>query len=184
LKRQTVDPGHPEITVDRQCELLGLARSSYYYRPLPVGEFDLSLTHLIDGQYTRTPFYGIRRMTAWLRRQGCRVNHKRVARLMRETGIVSLHPKPSLSKREASGQVHPYLLRNVTVDRPDQVWSTDITYIRMRRGFVYLTAVMDWHSRYVQDSEPPGTKTRSRSKPDSACSPRPSPPPPDASRTR
>lgn len=105
--------------------------------------------HLIDKQYTRRPFYGIRRMTTWLKQQGYQVNHKRVARLMRQMGIVAVYPKPKLSKRDSDAQVYPYLLRNLSIDRADQVWSTDITYIRMKRGFIYLTAVMDWYSRYV-----------------------------------
>ena len=104
---------------------------------------------LIDEQYTRTPFYGIRRMRECLKRQGYQVNHKRVARLMRKMGIVAVYPKPRLSKRNAGEQVYPYLLRNFKVDYPDHVWATDITYIRMKRGFIYLTAVMDWFSRYV-----------------------------------
>jgi putative transposase len=106
---------------------------------------------LIDEQYTRTPFYGILRMTAWLNNQelGESVNHKRVQRLMRLMGIEAVYPKPRLSEADAQQRVYPYLLKGVSVVRPDQVWSTDITYIRLRQGFVYLVAIMDWHSRYV-----------------------------------
>jgi putative transposase len=104
---------------------------------------------LIDEQYTRTPFYGIRRMTAWLRSQGQTVNHKRVSRLMRLMGIEAIYPKRRLSLADSRHKKYPYLLKGLTVDRPDQVWATDITYIRMKRGYIYLVAIMDWFSRYV-----------------------------------
>ena len=108
---------------------------------------------LIDEQYTRTPVYGYRRMTAWLKTQGYAVNPKRVLRLMRLMGLEAIYPKPSLSKRNKDHAIYPYLLENVSIVRPDQVFSTDITYIRLRKGFVYLTAVIDWYSRYVLDWE-------------------------------
>jgi putative transposase len=104
---------------------------------------------LLDEQYTRTPFYGIRRMTASLRQEGHNVNRKRIQRLMRLMGLEAIYPKPKLSKRDDRHKVYPYLLRGLTIERPDQVWATDITYIRLRGGFVYLVAVMDWFSRYV-----------------------------------
>lgn len=129
--------------------MLGLARSSWYYRPRGVSAYDLELMRLIDEQYTRTPFYGIRRMTASLGEEGHNVNHKRIQRLMRLMGLEAIYPKPKLSKRDDQHKVFPYLLRGLTIDRPDQVWATDITYIRLRGGFVYLVAVMDWFSRYV-----------------------------------
>lgn len=144
-----LEPDHPALSLVRQCELLGLARSSAYYQPVGVSEADLRLMRLLDEQYTRTPFYGIRRMTAWLHGQGEAVNHKRVARLLRTMGLEAVYPKPRLSQRAPGHRIYPYLLRDVTVERADQVWSTDITYIRLVRGFVYLTAVLDWHSRYV-----------------------------------
>lgn len=109
----------------------------------------MELMGLIDRQYMETPFYGIRRMTAWLHRRGYPVNHKRVARLMRIMGIEAIYPKPKLSKGDSEHKVYPYLLKGVEVVRPNQVWSSDITYIPMHRGFVYLVAVMDWYSRYV-----------------------------------
>ena len=104
---------------------------------------------LIDEQYTRTPFYGIRRMTFALQGRGHCVNHKRVQRLMRQMGIEAIHPKPKLSQRNEEHKIYPYLLRGLEIDQPNQVWATDITYIRMHRGFVYLVAIMDWFSRYV-----------------------------------
>jgi len=104
---------------------------------------------LIDQQYTRTPFYGVRRMTAWLNAQGFSVNRKRVSRLMKEMGIEAIYPKKRLSRADAQAKKYPYLLKDVVIDRPDQVWATDITYIRMRQGFIYLVAIIDWFSRYV-----------------------------------
>jgi len=147
-KRNLIDPGHEHLTLVRQCELVGLPRSSLYYQPRGVSEENLLLMRLMDEQYTRTPFYGIRRMTAWLKGQGHEVNHKRVARLMEEMGLETIYPKPKTSQA-SENRVYPYLLRNVVVSQPDQVWSTDITYIRLSRGFVYLVAVLDWFSRYV-----------------------------------
>jgi len=105
---------------------------------------------LLDEQYTRTPYYGIRRMTAWLQKSlGKEVNHKRVARLLRQMGLEAVYPKPHLSRPDAGHKIYPYLLRGVAIERPNQVWSTDITYVRLRAGYVYLVAVMDWFSRYV-----------------------------------
>ena len=104
---------------------------------------------LIDEQYTKTPFYGVPRITEWLKRQGHPVNHKRVARLMGLMGLEGIHPKRNLSQQSKEHKIYPYLLRDLKIERPDQVWCSDITYIRLRRGFVYLVAVMDWFSRYV-----------------------------------
>lgn len=148
-KRSLIEPGHESLSLARQCELIGLARSSLYYQPRGESEENLLLMRLIDEQYTRTPFYGIRRMTAWLKGQGYQVNHKRVARLMETMGLEAIYPKPRTSRRSAENRVYPYLLRDVAISSPDQVWSTDITYIRMARGFVYLVAILDWFSRYV-----------------------------------
>jgi putative transposase len=135
--------------VSQQCELLGLSRSSYYYEPATETLANLALMALIDEEYTAHPFLGSRRMTTWLRGEGHAVNRKRVQRLMRRMGLEAVYPKPRLSVCGAGHKVYPYLLRNVTVERADQVWSTDITYIPMPNGFMYLTAVLDWHSRYV-----------------------------------
>lgn len=133
----------------RQCELLGLERSSYYYRAASESPENLMLMRLIDEQYTRTPYYGILRMTAWLRSKGHPINHKRVRRLMRQMGIEAIYPKPRLSQGVPEHRIYPYLLTGVVIERPNQVWSTDITYIRMRQGFLYLVAILDWYSRYV-----------------------------------
>jgi putative transposase len=135
--------------VSQQCELLGLCRSSYYYEPATETQANLALMALIDEEYTAHPFLGSRRITTWLRGEGHAVNRKRVQRLMRRMGLEAVYPKPRLSVCGAGHKVYPYLLRNVTVARADQVWSTDITYIPLPNGFMYLTAVLDWHSRYV-----------------------------------
>lgn len=144
-----IEPEHPEVTIAEQCELLGLARSSYYYQPVGETEENLHLMRLLDEQYTRTPYYGIVRMTAWLRTQGYAVNEKRVARLLRLMGLEAVYPKPRLSVADPTAHHYPYLLKGVKIERVNQVWSTDITYIRTTRGFIYLVAIMDWFSRYV-----------------------------------
>ena len=133
----------------RQCELLDLARSSYYYQPLGESAENLQVMRLLDEQYTRTPFYGIRRMTAWLKTLGYAINHKRVERLMSTMGLEAIYPKPRLSQPGANPTIYPYLLRGLSIQRQNQVWSTDITYIRLAHGFVYLVAILDWFSRYV-----------------------------------
>ncbi|MGH8415459.1 MAG: IS3 family transposase [Gammaproteobacteria bacterium] len=148
-RRGWVERDHPALSLRRQCELLGISRAGLYYRPRGASEENLRLMRRIDRQYTRTPFYGSRRMTAWLRRQGEAVNRKRVGRLMREMEIEAVYPKPNLSRRGEGHNIYPYLLRGLEVERADQVWCADITYIPMGRGFVYLAAVMDWFSRYV-----------------------------------
>jgi len=135
--------------VQRQCELLDLPRSSFYYQPVPESPENLQLMRLIDEQYLKTPFYGSRRMAAWLKRQDYTVNRKRVQRLMGLMGLEALHPKRRTTQPGAGHKIYPYLLRDVEITRPDQVWSTDITYVPLRRGFMYLVAVLDWHSRYV-----------------------------------
>jgi len=144
-----IDPGDKIIPIWRQCELLGLPRSSYYYDSQRDDSYNLHLMNLIDEQFTRTPFYGVERITAWLYRQGQRVNRKRVRRLMRLMGLEAVYPKPRLSLSNQAHKTYPYLLRNLTIDHPDQVWCADITYIRMLHGFVYLVAIMDWYSRFV-----------------------------------
>ena len=144
-----VELEHPEISVRRQCELLGVNRSGLYYQPMGEGEENIRLMRLIDKEYTRHPFYGSRRMTAWLCGQGQEVNRKRVSRLMTLMGIEAVYPKPRLSQPGEGHKIYPYLLKGVEVRCVNQVWSTDITYIPMAEGFVYLVAVMDWFSRYV-----------------------------------
>lgn len=133
----------------QQCSLLGINRSSLYYRPVSESEENLHLMRLLDEQYTRTPYYGVLRMTAWLRQQGHAVNPKRVRRLLRTMGLEALYQQPNTSQANPAHQVFPYLLRGKVIDRCDPVWSTDITYIRLAYGFVYLMAVIDWYSRYV-----------------------------------
>lgn len=133
----------------RQCELVGLARSSYYYAPMPESEENLLLMRLLDEQYTRTPFYGHRKLMIFLHEQGFPVDRKRVRRLMHLMGLETIYPKPHLSVPGGESVRYPYLLRGLSIDRINQVWSTDITYIRLARGFVYLTAIIDWFSRYV-----------------------------------
>lgn len=137
----------------RQCQLLGLHRSSLYYRPVRrAGEetaTNLALMRRLDEQYTATPFYGVRRMTAWLATQGQVVNPKRVRRLLRLMGLAAIYPGPRTSTAAPGHRIYPYLLRGVPITVRNQVWSTDITYIRVRRGFCYLVAIIDWYSRYV-----------------------------------
>jgi len=151
-KRSHIEPGHPAVTISRQCELLDLQRSSYYRDvrcPCQETEENLLLMRLIDEEYMRHPFYGTRKMCGYLRRQGYQVNRKRIQRLMRKMGIESIAPKPNTSAPRKEHKVYPYLLRGMDIYRPNQVWCSDITYIRLSGGFVYLTAVMDWYSRYV-----------------------------------
>ena len=137
------------MSISRQCELLGLSRSSFYYEPATETAENLALMQLIDQQYTACPFYGSRRMTAWLQTEGHTVNRKRVQRLMRLMGLEAIYPKPRLSLSGRGHKIYPYLLRDVKIERPDQVWSTDITYVPLVGGFLYLAAVIDWYSRYV-----------------------------------
>jgi putative transposase len=147
--RPLVDADHPELSVRRQCDLLGLSRSSLYYEPVPEAPDNLRLMRLIDEEYTAHPFLGSRRMTRWLMEQGEAVNRKRVQRLMRLMGLEAIYPKPKLSAAGRGHRIYPYLLRHVSIERPDQVWSTDITYVPLARGFMYLAAIIDWYSRYV-----------------------------------
>jgi putative transposase len=148
-KRGLIEPNHPQISIVRQCELLGLPRATYYYHAQGESAENLELMRLLDEQYTQTPYYGSRRMTAWLRSQGYPVNRKRVARLLHTMGLETMYPKPRLSQPHPAHRVYPYLLRGVPITRVNHVWSTDITYIRLQGGFIYLVAVLDWFSRYV-----------------------------------
>ena len=150
-RRQWIDVDLGRISVARQCLLVGLPRSSFYYGPTRQGESpqNLALIKRIDRIYTRWPFYGSPRITEALRRQGRVVNEKRVARLMRVMGLQAIVPGPHTSKPHPQNPVYPYLLRDVEVVRPDQVWASDITYLPMRAGYLYLVAIMDWFSRFV-----------------------------------
>ena len=137
------------LSLTRQCQLLGLSRAALYYRPIEVSGYELELMALIDRQYLRTPFYGSRRMTAWLQTQGHMVNRKRVQRLMGLMGLEAIYQRPHTSRPAPGHRIYPYLLRGLVIERVNQVWAADITYIPMARGFLYLVAVMDWVSRYV-----------------------------------
>jgi putative transposase len=151
-RRAMIEAGHPEISIHRQCELVGLNRSSYYYQPAGETELNLKLMRLIDEQYLKTPFYGYPKMTAHLRqaRNGQhRVNPKRIRRLMRKMGLIAIYPQPRTTIFAPENKVYPYLLRGLSITHPNQVWSSDITYIPMEKGFMYLVAVIDWFSRYV-----------------------------------
>jgi len=144
-----VEPDHLELSVRRQCELLGLNRATLYYEPTTETALNLQLMRLMDEQYLKMPFLGVLKMTAWLRGQDYRVNPKRVRRLLRKMGLEAIYPKPKTTKPGEGHKTYPYLLRNLAITHVNQVWSTDITYIPMPRGFMYLVAVMDWFSRYV-----------------------------------
>jgi putative transposase len=149
VRRALVDAGHPALSVRRQCALLGLNRSTWYYTAVPETPANLALMRRIDEQYLHTPFYGSRRMAVWLQRQGDKVNRKRVQRLLRRMGLQAIYPKPRTTVTGRGHTVYPYLLRNLDITRPDQVWSADITYVPLRCGFLYLMAILDWYSRYV-----------------------------------
>lgn len=144
-----IDPEHPKLSVARQCELLSLPRSTYYHRPKPTPAEDLALMRVIDETYLAFPFFGSRQMTRWLQREGYEVGRKRVRRLMRVMGLTAIYRRPSLSKKAAAHPIYPYLLRDLSVERSNQVWATDITYIPVHGGVIYLCAVIDWHSRMV-----------------------------------
>ena len=150
-KRALIEPDAKNPSLRRQCALLGLNRSSWY-TPAPVDDESAENQRVMDrinAIYTDHPFYGSRKLTAVLHREGYRVNRKRVRRLMRAMGLVSVAPKPNTSRPHPQQAVYPYLLRGVVIERPNQVWSTDITYLRIERGWAYLVALIDWHSRYV-----------------------------------
>ena len=146
-RRALVDRDDPDLSIAAQCQLLKVARSTLYYQPAPVDPDDLALMRRMDELYTKWPFYGARRMVAALRQDGAIVNRKRVRRLMRVMGLEAIYQKPNTSKGHPDHKVYPYLLRGLAIERPNQVWCADITYIPMAKGFVYLVAVMDWFSR-------------------------------------
>ena len=148
-RRKMVDREHPSLSMTRQCALLGVSRSGLYYRSRGTSEEDLALMQAMDRQYLETPFFGSRRMRVWLERQGMVVGRKRVQRLMRTMGLRAIYRGPRTSRPAPEHRVYPYLLRNVQITQPNQVWAADITYLPMARGFLYLVAIMDWHSRYV-----------------------------------
>jgi putative transposase len=147
--RDLIDADLADLSIRRQCELLGLSRSTLYYEALVETESNLCLMRLIDKQYLETPFFGSRRMALCLIDAGHKVNRKRVQRLMQLMDLAAVYPKPRLSLANKEHRKFPYLLRGLSVNRVNQVWSTDITYVPLSRGFMYLVAVIDWHSRYV-----------------------------------
>ena len=144
-----IEPGNPELSIGKQCQLLSISRSSIYYRPKGETAKNLALMRQIDEQFLETPFFGVRQMTWHLRNGGHLVNEKRIRRLMRLMGLMPIYQKPNTSKAAKGHKIYPYLLRGLRVDRPNQVWCADITYLPMRRGFLYLVAIMDWHTRKV-----------------------------------
>jgi len=149
MRRGLIEPSHPGLSVVQQCRLVDLHRSSYYFQAATESPENLEIMRLIDEKYTKHPFYGSRKFIPYLEEHGFSVNKKRVLRLMRLMGISPIYPKPNLSKPAQGHRIYPYLLGGLPIVGPNQVWSTDITYIPIKGGFVYLTAVIDWFSRFV-----------------------------------
>jgi putative transposase len=148
-RKEKVEPGHPGLSITKQCQLLEISRSSWYYAGGGESEENLKLMELIDKQFLETPYYGARQMARYLRRQGYRVNRKRARRLMQKMGLMAIYQKPNTSKPHPEHKVYPYLLRGMEIQAPNDVWCADVTYIPMRRGFLYLVAIMDWYSRKI-----------------------------------
>jgi putative transposase len=148
-RHQMIEPEHPQLSIARQCELVSISRSGFYYRPAGETSLNLELMRLIDAQFLETPWYGSRQMVRHLRREGYTVGRKRVRRLMAKMGLVPIYQRPRTTVPHPEHRVYPYLLRDRVIDRPNQVWCADLTYIPMRRGFLYLVAIMDWMSRKV-----------------------------------
>jgi putative transposase len=148
-RKEKIEPDHPGLSITTQCELLQISRSSWYYEARGESEENLTLMRLMDKQFLETPCYGARQMARHLRRQGYRVNRKRVQRLMQKMGLMAIYQKPNTSKPHPEHKVYPYLLGGLDIQGPNQVWCADVTYIPMRKGFLYLVAVMDWYSRKV-----------------------------------
>jgi putative transposase len=148
-KRLLIEPEHDQLSIRRQCELLDLHRSNYYYEPVVEPEETLWIMHRIDEILTECPFYGSRKIREALKREGCEIGRERVQSFMRQMGLRAIYPKSRLSKKHPEQKIYPYLLNGVKIINPNQVWGTDITYIRLRQGFLYLVAIMDWYSRYV-----------------------------------
>jgi putative transposase len=148
-RKEKVEPEHPGLSISRQCRLLEISRSSWYYAPLGETAENLELMRLIDEQFMNSPTYGVRQMARYLRRKGHWVNRKRVWRLMRKMGLMAIYQEPNTSKPNPEHKIYPYLLKGVEIINPNHVWSSDVTYIPMRKGFLYLVAIMDWASRKV-----------------------------------
>ncbi|MBC3788695.1 putative transposase [Spirosoma sp. LMG 31448] len=148
-RRILIDPTDEQFSIAQQCALLGLARSSYYYQPVGKSAENLALMERIDKLFTARPEMGVRRMYHELSTSGNPINIKRIRRLMRLMGLEAVGPKPNLSKPQQGHTIYPYLLKGLVIDRPNRVWSTDITYVPMANGFLYLCAIIDWYSRYI-----------------------------------
>lgn len=144
-----VEPGHPRLSLVRQCRMLGISRSAVYYKPIGESAENLQLMRLIDEQFMDTPFYGARQMSKHLRRLGYAAGRKRIRRLMRKMGLEPIYQKPNTSAPHPEHRIYPYLLKGMEINEPNQVWCTDISYIPMRRGFLYLVAIVDWYSRKI-----------------------------------
>lgn len=144
-----MEPDNDQIPIVRQCQLLGLNRSNYYYEPVPIDQETIDLMNKIDVIYANQPYYGCPKITEQLRRDGLKVNHKRIGRLMQTMGIQAIYPKKNTSKPNSQHLKYPYLLKGLSVNKPNQVWGTDITYVKANGLWFYLVAVIDWHSRYV-----------------------------------
>jgi putative transposase len=149
VKKGLIDMDNPQLSIKQQCELLGLNRSSYYARPTAITAYDQKILNRMDEIFTEHPYYGNRRMMHVLRAEGFMIGRKKVRCCYQILGIEAIYPKMNLSKRNQAHKVYPYLLRGLEITGVNQVWSMDITYIRLKQGFVYLCAVIDWHSRYV-----------------------------------
>jgi len=148
-KRALVEPMNEILSIGDQCEALGLQRSTFYYEPAMESQENLLLMRVIDEIYLKHPFFGYRRMSVWLQNMGYNVNRKRILRLMKLMGIEAIYPKKSLSASKEGAKKYPYLLKDVVIEESNQVWSTDITYIPLKNGFLYLVAIIDWYSRYI-----------------------------------
>jgi putative transposase len=148
-----LEPCHPQLSLRQQCELLNINRSSYYYRPVEVDEETLKLMKLVDEIYTLYPFFGTRQMVSYLLNQGMEVGRTKMRGIYKRLGLQAVCPGPHTSKPHPEHKIYPYLLRDIEINEKDQVWSTDITFVRLRKGFVYLMAIIDWFSRYVLDWE-------------------------------
>ena len=144
-----IEKDHAQLSVGKQCKLLSLSRSSFYYQPRGETALNLTLMRKIDEQFMKTPFYGVRQMTWHLRNNKHLVNEKRVRRLMRLMGLMPIYQKPNTSKPAKGHKIYPYLLKGMNITRPNQVWASDITYIPMQRGFLYLVAIIDWYTRKI-----------------------------------
>ena len=145
-RKTLVNPKDCQLSIEKQCELLGISRSSYYYNPQEISEEESKLLRLLDEQYMKTPFYGSRKMTMYLRSLGYRINRKRVMRLMRQLGLQTIYPKPRTSIANKEHEIYPYLLRELNIEKSNQVWCTDITYLPIGKTHFYLVAIMDWFS--------------------------------------